>query len=108
MPALTQKIIVVENHMDKISYEFNKCANYVGEIITETKNMKVIMEESYKGMASAGLNDYFTVLNQHLDVMKLCYKQLADYTDMVKEVSLSVDKSMVNFYNKSDKGGAIK
>lgn len=108
MPVLIQKIIVDENHMDKISFECNKCANYVGEIITETKNMKDIMEESYKGMASAGLNDYFTVLNQHLDVLKLCYKQLADYTDMVKEVSFSVDKSIVNFYHKIGKGGASK
>lgn len=105
MSAANQKIMVNQNHMDHISAEFDKCANYVGEIITETKNMKNIMAANYKGRASAGLNDYFTVLNNHLDVLKICYEQLADYTIMVRDVTFSVDKALEIFYNK---GGAIK
>lgn len=105
MPAVNQKINMNQNNMDQISIEFNRCANYVGEIISETKSLKNILAVNYKGRASAGLNDYFTVLDEHLDVLKLCYDQLADYTTMVKEVFLSVDNALEIFYNN---GGAIK
>jgi uncharacterized protein YukE len=107
MGSPLQKIIVEETHMDKITYGFNQCEDYVGEIIAETMKLKQIIHENYKGRASAGVEDYFNTLYQHLDVLKLCYGQLADYTNMVKEVSMTVDKLLVNLYNKGI-GGVIK
>ena len=103
MPALKQNIVVNEAHMNQISNELNKCANYVEDIIVETNNMKNIMEDSYHGRASTGLYDYFSVLNQHLDLLNLCYKQLASYTDMVKDLCMSTDKSIASLYIQNTK-----
>lgn len=107
MGSSLKKIMIEETHMDKIKQKFNQCENIVGEIISETNKLKDIIYENYKGSASAGVDDYFTVINQHIDVLKLCYSQMADYTNMVKEVSITVDKLLVNIYNKGI-GGLIK
>lgn len=101
MQALLEQIVVDETHLDEISLEFNKCANCVEEIITETKNLKYILANNYKGRASTGVNDYFDVLNKHLDLLHLCYKQLVNYTEITKETSLFVDKLLGNLYNNS-------
>lgn len=107
MRSPLQRIIIEEAHMDKISHGFNQCADYVGEIVSETRKLKQIMHENYKGRACAGVDDYFTVLNQHLAVLELCYTQLENYTNMVKEISMAVDKKLVNIYNKGI-GGVVK
>ncbi|WP_033164320.1 hypothetical protein [Clostridium sp. KNHs205] len=105
MPISTAKISVRETSMEEIALEFNKCASCVKEIITESEKMKSIMQYNYSGRASSGLNDYFTVLNQHLDILQLCYGQLSDYTTMVKEITFMMDSFIgKNFFN-NGKGG---
>jgi hypothetical protein len=106
MPGSAVKISVRETSMEEIALEFNKCAACVEDIITESKNMKSIMEYNYRGRASAGLSDYFTVLDRHLDLLKLCYGQLSDYTTMVKEVTFMMDNLVGKNFFLSSKGGS--
>lgn len=108
MQKIINRIVVDETHMDEITSEFNKCVTCVENIITESKNLHDILKTNYEGRALVGVNDYFNVLNNHLNVLNLCYQQLGDYTKVVKESSLEVDKLLEKIYNKGSKWGFVK
>ena len=85
------KIAVNEKHMDDIVAKYKRCSGLVDDIIVETKKMKNIMNSSYEGIASEGMEDLLRLLGDHVDTLNMCYKQLSEYTRISKETIMLRD-----------------
>lgn len=91
MASFAGNIVSNKQHMESITLKFNSCAEYVGDIITETETMKQILDDNYSGSAADGLADYYSVLTQHLDLLQQCYTQLGSYTKVAKDLFIQTD-----------------
>lgn len=85
------KIAVNEKHMDELVVKYKRCSGLVDEIIVETKKMRNIMNSSYEGIASEGIDDLLRLLGDHVDTLNMCYKQLSEYTRISKETIILRD-----------------
>ncbi len=105
MASFAGNIVSNKQHMESITLKFNTCADYVGDIISETEIMKQIFDDCYSGSAADGLEDYFSVLKQHLELLQQCYTQLGSYTKVAKDLFIQTDL-LLGF--ELLKGGKIK
>lgn len=80
------KITITKEYMDELTDKYKECSNLVDDIIAETRKMREIMNDSYKGYASKGLDDLLRLFGDHLDVLQMCYEQLSEYTRISKEI----------------------
>ena len=96
------KIAVNEKHMDDIVAKYKRCSGLVDDIIVETKKMKNIMNSSYEGIASEGMDDLLRLLGDHVDTLNMCYKQLSEYTRISKETIILRDLCLSKILNYID------
>ena len=96
------RITVNEKHMDDIAAKYKRCTGLVDDIIVETKKMKDIMNSSYEGIASEGMDDLLRLLGDHVDTLNMCYKQLSEYTRISKETIILRDLCLSKILNYID------
>lgn len=92
--ASQKNIVINEEHIAKITSQFDSCAELASDIKKEVNNLQEIISYSYVGAGKAGAEESLSILFKHLELLELSYKQLSKFSEYAKVELKEMDKNL--------------
>jgi phage-related protein len=80
--------------LEELSQKFTDGAGVIDNIMKEVNNLDKLFTNYYVGFASEIIVELYGKVNEHLDILKSCYMNTADYVTDVKEELQETDEKI--------------